>query len=538
VPTNSCARGDRRRPLHSSDSPTPRRKRKRSLCGPLATAKRRALLALACGLALLLLGGAAALSVRREKGSALPTPPEVAGPASSSTLPPPASSLEPGNQPASVVKSPSPAVSDPPLPPPVREETSEAKKEAVPQPRLEKPAEAAPKAAELPRDFKRRRQLTEADLIKQISEVPAVALDRTAARVESNAAVKAAAQALVVGEKINETTLLLIERRPDLAGLPLRRREECRLPTRAAAHFDDCARKLRGGTSYADGLREQFKDKSNEGQWLKEETVPVLMQMLGVEAAEVRLVLAEQLGRIPGKRATAALVQLALFDLSPKVRYTAIGELAHRDAKEYRQALLKGFDHPWPVIADHAAEALVALKRTETVATLVQMLDKPDPAAPFLKPAAGRFVLKELVRVNHLSNCLLCHPPSLKTQDKLRGLVPSAKEPLGSGLGYGGPTNGIFVRADITYLKQDFSLMLKMAKPGKWPDMQRFDCFVRERFASRADVQAALLRRNAGPHEQRQAMFFALRELTGKDLGPHVSAWKEYLRLERVGGSL
>ena len=52
----------------------------------------------------------------------------------------------------------------------------------------------------------------------------------------------------------------------------------------------------------------------------------------------------------------------------------------------------------------------------------------------------------------------------------------------------GGPTSpqyydgdGIFVRADVTYLRQDFSVMQSVENPGKWPALQRFDFLVRIR---------------------------------------------------------
>ena len=40
---------------------------------------------------------------------------------------------------------------------------------------------------------------------------------------------------------------------------------------------------------------------------------------------------------------------------------------------------------------------------------------------------------------------------------------------------------GDFVRADVTYLKQDFSVQLPVANPGQWPAEQRYDFVVRER---------------------------------------------------------
>jgi hypothetical protein len=420
--------------------------------------------------------------------------------------------------------------------PPLRVQTgADATKEVTPQQgQQEKPTE--PKAETHPAAgfqaaVKRRQKRTEEDLLKLVGGAPSVSLDRTPARLESNALIRAAVVARAAGNTDEEMTLKVLDLRPDLAGLPLRRGRACRLSRPAAAHFDQCSAELRGRVSDTAALRTMLADALKVEKWLKDETVPVLMQMLMAESSPVREVLVEQLARMRGKQATAALARLALFDLHPKVREKAIGELARRDAQDYRRVLLKGFEHVWPVVADHAADALVALRRKEAVPVLVKLLDRPDAATPCRKDSTDRFFVKEVVRVNHLRNCLLCHPPSLQASDSIRGLVPPTNKPLDSGKGgYGADPTGIFVRADITYLKQDFSAMLPVARPGKWPAVQRFDFFVRERLATPRDIQAALIRRKAGAHPQREAMLFALRELTGRDLGPRAADWDRFIR--------
>src|SRR5262249_11030762 len=159
-----------------------------------------------------------------------------------------------------------------------------------------------------------------------------------------------------------------------------------------------------------------------------------------------------------------------------------------------------------------------ALGRKDAVPALVRQLGRPDPRAPYQKGGGVSFV-KEMVRVNHLRNCLLCHPPSLNSEGRVRGLVPPSNQPLGAGGGDMAALGGTFVRADITYLKQDFSAMLPVANAFPWPDEQRFDFLVRERFATRRDFLESILRKKAGPTEQQQSALFALRELTGQDLG-------------------
>ena len=109
----------------------------------------------------------------------------------------------------------------------------------------------------------------------------------------------------------------------------------------------------------------------------------------------------------------------------------------------------------------------------------------------------------------------------------MRGLVPEAHKAIPSGVAYYASRTGQFVRADITYLKQDFSTVLPVEKPGLWPAQQRFDFVVRERHAKPADLVAGVARKAAGPTPQQKATFFALRELTGQDPGPAVEDWKK-----------
>jgi sugar lactone lactonase YvrE len=212
------------------------------------------------------------------------------------------------------------------------------------------------------------------------------------------------------------------------------------------------------------------------------------------------------------------------------VRKLALEALQKRPEEEYRKVLLDGFRYPWSAVADHAAEAIAALKLTSTVASLLSLLDKPDPAAPFEKPGKGLFV-RELVKINHPRNCLLCHAQSVNTEDRVRGQVPTTDQSLTPP--YYGGTNGIFVRADVTYLKQDFSVPLSVKNPGLWPGVQRFDFLVRERPAKPFEVLAARKPApSATPHQQ--AIFFALRELTGADPGPTAGDWKKHYLLRTL----
>jgi hypothetical protein len=93
----------------------------------------------------------------------------------------------------------------------------------------------------------------------------------------------------------------------------------------------------------------------------------------------------------------------------------------------------------------------------------------------------------------------------------------------------------LLVRADVTYLRQDFSEVLPVEHPGPWPDRQRFDFLVRVRRLTADEVRAWHRReRVAGPQPlpaSREAAAFALRQLTGLDGGVTAASWHEALAL-------
>ena len=149
---------------------------------------------------------------------------------------------------------------------------------------------------------------------------------------------------------------------------------------------------------------------------------------------------------------------------------------------------------------------------------MVDRLDQADPEQPF-EDDDGVVKVRELVAINHMANCLLCHAPSNHTSDSVRGTVPSPGEALPVKYYQHTPTRGGFVRADVTYLRQDFSVMqtLKNNDYKPWPDNQRFDYVVRNRPANAAEkIEFARKKNKAVNPEYKQAIVFALRELTGK----------------------
>jgi hypothetical protein len=279
-------------------------------------------------------------------------------------------------------------------------------------------------------------------------------------------------------------------------------------------------------------------------EWKSAHAIPALVQLLQAENASMRRLLIEMLAEVDGKEASAALAQRAIFDLSPEVREMAIQALAKRPAREYWPVLSEGLRYPWPAAADHAAEAIAALNLDVYLTDLVNLLKEPDPSLTF--DSDKKSFVREVVRLNHMSNCMVCHAPALSKSELLRGRVPSPGEdppPL-----YYRETRGTFIRADITYLRQQFSVVQPVASPGKWPGQQRYDYFVLKRPATAAEVQRLMksatrprtdlgveskLSTYSETYPQRDAVLFALRQMTTANPGNTHDDWARYLKDRR-----
>ncbi|HWG47630.1 MAG TPA: hypothetical protein VN688_33005, partial [Gemmataceae bacterium] len=197
--------------------------------------------------------------------------------------------------------------------------------------------------------------------------------------------------------------------------------------------------------------------------------------------------------------------------------------------------------YPWPVVARRAAAAIAKLERSDLLPQLVDLLEAPDPRAPVMREVKEKRtpVVRELVRVNHHRNCLLCHAPGNTgkvSPETLSAAVPVPGEPLNppSG-GYNNSRPEILVRIDVTYLRQDFSALQPIADAAPWPEMQRFDFLVRERTLT--DDEATAYREKLTPREPgefspyQRAALAALRDLTGRDTEPTPQAWRRLLKL-------
>lgn len=356
-----------------------------------------------------------------------------------------------------------------------------------------------------------------------------------------------------------ESLLTSIADRDDLRGLPFRKDSECRLDQEAAERMAKMSPDVRSYQTRRSSTRDSALSGYYEEQrrvrnlvrclvdqksWHDEGSIPALVQMLQTEEGSVREQLARTLSGIKGKRASIALAQRALYDLSPEVRFAALQALAKRPKQEYREVLVEGLRYPWPTVAEHAAEALVAVQDRDAAGKLVGLLDQPDPTAPFLNEEK-KWVATELVRVNHFRNCLLCHAPSTSSSDRVRGVMPTPGKPIPEVYYAQKAGEGAIVRADVTFLRQDFSVMHPVEKAAPWPEMQRHDYFRRTRELTSEEVEAQLakvLTSWADPlgwnepafYPQREAVLFALRALTGKDAGPRSEDWRRLLAEENT----
>jgi hypothetical protein len=416
--------------------------------------------------------------------------------------------------------------------------------------------------------FKRRDWLSADELSRQLLAMPELDLDAV-----PGTSIRILAATRPANPTFTHPVLEPLLKRADLHGLPLAMGADCQLGKESSENLQVLSRKLRQHMSQslpsdrtdtrlnADVLRQRLVTAPRD--WRQEDALPTLVQMLQAEDRPIRLLLVELLAKIKGRAATAALAQRALFDLSADVREAAVRALCERPRDEYRRLLLDGLRYPWPPAADHAAEALVALADRDAVPQLTALLSEPDPADPVsrkyrpldlakvstrpwakevrdlslvtlderhdgtprtslldepnnvLRPInagpAAVYAVREVVRVNHLRNCLLCHAPATSLTDSVRGLVPVPGQPLPPPFStpYYEGQNGIFVRADVTYIRQDFSVPQPVARAGNWPAYQRYDYLVRTRYPTEVEMRW----KESAPSPQREAVRWALGEL-------------------------
>ena len=337
----------------------------------------------------------------------------------------------------------------------------------------------------------------------------------------------------------------LLTSRADLAGLPLRKGAECYLFTTQAISLEWYSEKLHTYLAEAKSDRDQFAGtpymghlrgveyvsarmaQDGNGVWRKPDAAPAVVQVLQAEDVPYRRLLVQLLAGMSGEAAAEALARRAAFDISPIVREEAVFALRARRENDYRGILLDALRHPWPAAAEFAAEAIVNLNLTSTIPELVALLSQPSPSEPVAVKSGNRseLVVRELVQLNHLKNCLLCHAASADASDRVRGLVPDPDRlPTTSRTEYY-RGSGLFARAEVTYLVQDFSVVQPVVESAKRVRHERFDYVVRTRTAIAAEAMADV--GHEANYPQRDSVLFALREMTGVDLGRDARMWAQ-----------
>lgn len=253
-------------------------------------------------------------------------------------------------------------------------------------------------------------------------------------------------------------------------GLPVQTGKPCRAEAPAAVAMQKLSRELRLRQIVASpGLPRNRDAITRLRQWFVEHppdnnsgTRRVLLQMLQVEGEGERQLLLGELARGKDAEAVAALANRAVFDASPAIRRKATAELKKHSPDACRDVLLRGLRYVWSPAADNAARALVELKDRKAVPALLDLLGRPDPALPLLD-GNKKQVVRELVRVRHLRNCYLCHPAVPVLEAPVGGFVPpdgrSVPPLYYASAGNGKTAPGDSVRADITFVRQDFSLL-------------------------------------------------------------------------------
>jgi hypothetical protein len=385
---------------------------------------------------------------------------------------------------------------------------------------------------------------TEKELLAQLLSVTQVSVELDAkARRDLVALVQ---KQDASGDRHEHGPLLPAAQQSVLQGLPLIMGKACRTEGTQALAFFKAVAKVRetlgpsSDPSLPDGCANVNRLRSYTTTLASQESgARACLQMLQPGDSMIRDCLVEVLAKTPGPEASKALALRAITDLSPQVRAEARKALANRPAEEYQQVLVNYLNHPWAPLSGHAADALVELDARGAVPALVQLLREPDATEARTVEVNGvkQKALPEMVRINHLKSCMLCHASTTNGALGMHGgnstliaAVPTPGQPLSPSSGGYGSQGDLLVRVDVTYLRQDFSITQPVTNNGAWPDQQRFDFVVRMTPVS--DHLAKLINRRfekRGTSPQRDNLLHALRTLTGRDLGRTYQDWQPVL---------
>jgi hypothetical protein len=400
---------------------------------------------------------------------------------------------------------------------------------------------------------------------QDLAEVPELSLhdplDKTltAAQAQEQIANLTARINLLDKKKTDGFILALLEHRADLRGLPFLLGQDCRQSNDRKQAFTELlfvVRQSMPGSASRDPI---FKtspetaatfwkklDKSLMPGKLKLKRMDllyptltdILMQTCGPESVAMRKGMIDFLANVDTPDSSRALARLVIFSPEPELHIPAHVKLKLRDPKDYAEILLRGLRYPWPDVVERSAMAIIALERIDLIPKMIILLDAPDPRLPQPREVQGKrvYVAEQLVRVNHHQNCLLCHAPANSTKfssDMTTAPLPLPSEKLVPLTYYDDRQRKFSVRVDVTYLRQDFSLLQKVANAAPWPDMQRFDFLVRTVTLSpeQAKVYEKQFRDKTAGQESpyQRALLTALRALTGRDAPPNAAAWRKML---------
>ncbi len=447
----------------------------------------------------------------------------------------------------------------PPLPKQVLTHVTVGPLKSVDPPEVKNPSLPAFPIKTVEIQIPKRQHLTEPELVAYLKNVPFVGLDQRQADLALRAV--GSSEPIDKGLRGPEKSVLALLDESTIHGLPFAESQDCQLEKPKALALDTFSRLLNDQITLTENSLGRHPDSrilSDRDQalvhalktgrkWQTEEAVPALVQIMQVDRLPVRLQIVEMLAGFGTPEATQGLLNRAVFDIAPEVRLAANTALKRLYHPGYRQQLLDGLRYPWADVSWNASEALVAVSDQDAVPELTSLLSAPDPFLPF-PDKSGRMVRKELVGIRHMQNCLLCHAPSRLRTDLVRGragtLIKSAGPTvLGGGFrtsmsgGYYKETTetvvalpgrlandlttiDIMVRADVTYLRQDFSVVF-VADRAQFPNRaQRVDYLVRTREATPEEIAAAQNHpaETSAPYPQRDAVRYALQKLTGKSV--------------------
>ncbi len=317
----------------------------------------------------------------------------------------------------------------------------------------------------------------------------------------------------------------LVDNRTDLVGLPLVMGRDCHMEEKRANSMDLVSRELgptmalsfanRPGTNLDVITKRKAVTFANVLPGYNGDSQKILTvdQMVQHEVPTLKLDFLAKLGSERNQVNANLLACYAKYDLDEGIRMAATRSLANYDPAAYRKQLLKGFSYPWEIVAQHSAESLVRLNDIDAVPELVELLRAPSPNSPY-KNKQGKYVRRQLVAVNHMKNCMLCHAPSYSSRDRGRAIVPEWNRPVPPSYYHPGSSpSRLVARADITYLRQDFSVMQPVEKHNHWPKNQRFDYVVREAPVAGEDAGRS---RQVATQSYRDAIVFALQKLTDR----------------------